>query len=80
MPRLVEDVGDPLSAGWVSRFTRASGEHRESQWIGDRRLVWEWDGADAVHVTHRPAGRVGKSLRYAVRLTFTDLPSGGRRW
>jgi hypothetical protein len=80
MPRLVEDVGDPLYAGWVSRFTRAFTESRDSQWIGGRWLDWEWDGADVVTVTRRPAGRAGKTLRYVVRLTYTDLPSRGLRW
>jgi hypothetical protein len=80
MPRLAEDVGEPLFAGWVSRFTRTFRTAGDSQWIGGRRLVWEWDGADVVTVTHRPAGRAGKSLQYDVGLTFTDLPCGGLRW
>jgi hypothetical protein len=79
MLRLVEDVGEPLYAGWVSRFTRAFRTAGDSQWIGGRWLAWEWDGSDAVAVAHRPADRSGKSLRYAVRLTFTELPSGGLR-
>jgi hypothetical protein len=63
MPPLVEDAGEPLYAGWVSRFTRAFREARDSQRIGNRWLTWEWDGDDAVTVTHRPATRAGRSLR-----------------
>jgi hypothetical protein len=80
MPRLVEDVGEALYAWWLSRFTRLFGIDADVAWIGGRRLAWEWDGADVVTVTHRPAGRAGKSLQYSVQLTFTVLPCGGSRW
>src|SRR4051794_34268255 len=80
MPRLVEDVGEPLYAGWLSRFTRLFGLDADVGWVGSRRVAWKLTDFDTVTVTHRPAGRAGKSLRYAVRLTYTDLPSGGSRW
>lgn len=77
MRALVEDAGKPWYAGWLSRVYRLSGALRGQRWVGGRRVRWQL-AAGAVTVWH--AGAAADEQRYAVRLTGTPLPSGGRRW
>jgi hypothetical protein len=79
MPRLVEDVGEPLRAGWVARVVREMGLESDTLSVGNREVVWEL-GYDAVTVTHARADGRRASVCYAIGLVYTDLPSGGARW
>lgn len=77
--QLVEEVGESLSAGWLSRFVRATELDRGVLSVGDREVDWELTD-DGVSVTHAPADDRSAEVRYSVDLVFTDLPSGGARW
>jgi hypothetical protein len=77
--RLVEEAGEPLSAGWLSRVVRTTGLDSGVLSVGDREVDWELTD-DEVNVTHAPADGRRAALRYSVGLVFTDLPSGGSRW
>ena len=79
MPRLVEDAGDALSAGWLARVVRLMSLDRDTLPVGDREVGWVLRD-DVVNVTHAASDRTVAPLRYRVRLTFTELPSGGLRW
>jgi hypothetical protein len=80
MRPLVEDAGEPLSAGWLSRLRGLTERARGVRRVGVRRLRWELDDADVVTVSHPPAGGDGAPIRYSFRLLFTGLPSGVSRW
>jgi hypothetical protein len=81
MRKLVEDAGEPLDAGWLSRFTRMTDLHSDTWSVGDRELTWELDDdRGLLIVTHPAAGGAEKPVRYRVRLVYTGLPSGGSRW
>jgi len=79
MPRLVEDMGPPLSAGWLSRLTRATGDSAGVDDVGGREVSWGLAG-DALSVAHAGARGGVAPVRYAVGLVYTALPSGGSRW
>ena len=79
MPHFVEDAGEPLSAGWLSRFVRATGLEGDALAVGDRDVEWELTD-EGLNVTHAPAHGRRRALRYAVELAPTVLPSGGARW
>jgi hypothetical protein len=80
MPRLVEDAGEPLFAGWLSRVNRANGQLHGVRWVGGRRVAWDLDDRDGVGLTHRPADLSAPAARYVVGVVYTDLPCGGFRW
>ena len=79
MAQLVEDAGEVLSAGLLSRVVRMMRVERGVDPVGGRAVEWELVG-NTVAVAHRPARRNGKIQRYAVGLLFTRLPPGGSRW
>src|SRR5262245_29116903 len=80
MRRLVEDVGEPLFAGFLSRLTGATRLDRDTEWVGDREVSRELGDGDAVAVTHATADGRRRPVRYPIGLLFTALPSGGLRW
>ncbi len=80
MPRLVEDVGEPLFAGWLSRVYRLTGKTHGVRWVCGRRVFWKLHCRVSVAVTHPPADASAEPLSYSIPLLFTDLPSGGSRW
>jgi hypothetical protein len=77
--RLVEEVGEPLSAGWLSRVVGTTGLDSGVLSVGDREVDWELTD-DGVNVTHAPAEGAERTVSYQVRLVSTKLPSGGARW
>jgi hypothetical protein len=79
MPELVENAGPPLSAGWLSRHARAMGLGGGVDDVGGRDVTWELAG-DALSVAHATARGGNATVRYAVALLYTGLPSGGSRW
>ncbi len=79
MPRLVEDAGKPLYAGWLSRYHGLTERTRGTRWVGGRRLRW-FLGRDRVAFLHRPADPAAEPVYYPVLLDRTALPSGGARW
>ena len=80
MRRLVEDVGEPFFAGWLSRFVGAFRLDRGLEVVGNREVEWKLDEWECVSVSHLLAGRRAKRVAYAIELNFTELPSGGLRW
>lgn len=80
MRKLVEDAGEPLFAGWLSRLNGALGEDSGEVQVGNREVRWELGPGDAVTVTHPPADKTAKPVCYRIRLKFTALPTGGERW
>jgi hypothetical protein len=78
MPALIEDAGEPLSAGRLFKFVRLTGRARGTLGVGALELKWEL-AAGAVTVTHPPADG-GAAVRYRVRLVTTAMPTGGSRW
>ena len=80
MRKLVEDAGEPLSAGWLSRLTGALGEDSGEVQVGDREVHWKLGPGDAVTVTHLSADKTARPVCYRVRLKYKSLPTGGDRW
>jgi hypothetical protein len=78
MPRLVEDAGKPLYAGWLSRYQWLSGTNYGVRWVGGRRA--EWLLGDSLTITHAPAHPPCDPVTYTVKLDYTAMPSGGFRW
>ena len=58
--RLVEEVGIPLSAGWLSRVVRATGLNEGELCVGERDVGWALEEG-GVRVTHAPAA-IGTSV------------------
>ena len=77
--RLVEEVGEPFSAGWLSRVVRTTGLDEGALCVGERDVSWELEEG-GLRVTHARAEDVGRTIRYVIRLVETTLPSGGARW
>lgn len=79
MPRLVENVGEPLFAGWLSRVYRLADKTNGTRWVCGRRVRWLLDVRSGLAVEHL-ASDPSETVRYTVALQFTGLPSGGDRW
>lgn len=79
MRRLVEEVGEPLRAGALCRYVKATGLDSGILDVGDREVKWEL-ADDAVNVRHPPADRRAAALHYSIGLVFTALPTQGLRW
>jgi hypothetical protein len=77
--RLVEDVGEPLSAGWLSRVVRTTGLDEGAACVGERDVSWALEDG-AMRVTHAPAKDTDPPASYVIRLRYTKMPSGGARW
>lgn len=80
MRRLVEEVGQPLFAGWLSRLNSALGESSGDVQVGDREVLWKLGPGNAVTVTHLSADKTARPVCYRVRLKYKSLPTGGDRW
>jgi hypothetical protein len=79
VPDLVEDAGEPLSAGYLSRLVRLVGQDRGTLLVGDREVDWKLTDS-TVSVTHAPADGTAAPVRDTIQLVDTSLPSGGLRW
>lgn len=79
MPRLVEEAGKALYAGWVSQVHALTGRTRGLRWVGGRRVRW-FLGSGVVVVLHRPADARRDLIYYLVPLDRTGMPCGGSRW
>jgi hypothetical protein len=80
MPKLVEDAGGELSAGYVYKLARLGREHGGELIMSGRLVRWELTTA-GVSVEHPAAALEAGPLAYVVPTVTTELPSGGlRRW
>ena len=80
MPRLVEDAGGELSAGYVSKLVRFGQGRCGELTLAGRAVRWELSPA-GVAVSHPSADPGAGPLVYLVPTLTTVLPSGGlRRW
>jgi hypothetical protein len=81
MRAVVEDAGGEWFASRLGRWCRLVEADRGEYDLGGRRVWWTLDRDGEVAVSHtRPSGEPGETDAYTVRLTFTPLRSGGRRW
>ena len=80
MASLVEDVGESLCAGWLSRFIRTTGQDCGAVQVGGREVHWKLGPTDAVTVAHSPPDATAQPVSYRIQLRYTELPSRGSRW
>lgn len=78
MPRLVEDAGGELAAGYLRKLSRHHGVNGGETHLGGRAVRWERTG-EGVTVSHRAPGPGAAVVTYTTRTVVTVLPSGGHR-
>jgi hypothetical protein len=79
MRAVVEDAGGEWFASRLGRWCRLVDADRGEYDLGGRQVWWTLDRAGGVAVTHPRPGAADPDA-YPMRLTFTPLRSGGRRW
>ncbi|MBA4192265.1 MAG: hypothetical protein C0467_30210 [Planctomycetaceae bacterium] len=79
MPHFVEDAGDPLSAGWLSRRISFIWRNNGIEAVGEEEVEWTLL-ENGMRVTQPQFGQTGQVVQYTIQMMLTKMPQGGERW